>query len=232
MDSLYLKRLIALVVLAPAVALGAANDMLFMQRNSTDTATGQRLIPPPATDGLFYFNATTLLPGTVTVGSGLILSSGMLSASAPSFSLTTTGSGAASYNSGTGVLNVPTPTAVSRSFSYPIRPLNTCFQPSGTRDTQASYVVEVSASLSLTGGQQGTLYLELFTDNSCTLGTQEVARFTNGNSGALTIGLGLTQVMSGVLTGVVPAGAYVKIRTQNNTGTPTFTARPGQEVQL
>lgn len=37
---------------------------------------------------------------------------------------------------------------------------------------------------------------------------------------------------TGTLTGVIPAGAYVQLVTENNTGTPTFTARPGQETQL
>lgn len=32
------------------------------------------------------------------------------------------------------------------------------------------------------------------------------------------------------LAGIVPAGAWAQLVTENNTGTPTFTARPGQEV--
>lgn len=120
----------------------------------------------------------------------------------------------------------------ARSFNYTTRALNTCFQPSSTRDAQVSYAVEIAASISLTTGQQGTVYLRTYTNSSCTTGTQEIVRFTNGNTGTLTIGLALTQTASGVLTGIVPAGAYAQLVTENNTGTPTFTARPGQEVLL
>ena len=125
---------------------------------------------------------------------------------------------------------LPAPTA--RSFSYTTRGLNTCFQPSATRDAAVSYAVDISTSLSLLAGQQGTVYMEIFTNSACTTGSQEVTRFVNGQTGALTIGLALTQNVTGTLNGIIPAGTWVKLRTENNTGTPTFTARPGQETLL
>lgn len=124
------------------------------------------------------------------------------------------------------------PAATPRSFSYTTRALNTCFQPSATRDVLATYSVDIQTSLSLTAGQQGTVYLRTYTNSSCTTGAQELTRFVNGQTGALTIGLALTQNVTGTLTGVIPAGSYAQLATENNTGTPTFTARPGQEVQL
>lgn len=124
------------------------------------------------------------------------------------------------------------PAAAARSFGYTTRALNTCFQVSATRDTLVTYSVDIATSLSLTTGQQGTVYLETFSDSGCTTGTQELTRFVNGQTGTLTIGLALTQNVTGTLTGVIPAGMYVRLRTQNNTGTPTFTARPGQETLL
>lgn len=158
--------------------------------------------------------------------------SGTLDAARLPITLTTTGSGAATYNSATGALNIPTPSAAARSFSYTTRALNTCFQPSATRDVLASYSVDIATSLSLTAGQQGTVYLRTYTNSSCTTGAQEITRFVNGQTGTLTIGLALTQNVTGTLTGVIPAGAYVQLVTENNTGTPTFTARPGQETAL
>lgn len=119
-----------------------------------------------------------------------------------------------------------------RSFNYTIRALNTCFQPSATRDVLATYSVDIATSLSLTTGQQGTVYLRTYTNSACSAGAQEVTRFVNGQTGTLTVGLALTQNVTGTLTGVIPAGAYVQLVTENNTGTPTFTARPGQETAL
>lgn len=121
---------------------------------------------------------------------------------------------------------------VARSFAYQTRALNTCFQVSSTRDALVTYSVDIATSLSLTTGQQGTVYLRTYSDSSCTSGVQELTRFVNGQTGTLTVGLALTQNVTGTLTGVIPAGSYVQLVTQNNTGTPTFTARPGQEVLL
>lgn len=120
----------------------------------------------------------------------------------------------------------------SRSFSYTTRGLNSCFQISATRDALVTYSVDIQTSLSLVAGQQGTVYLEIFTNSGCSAGTQEVTRFVNGQTGTLTIGLALQQNVTGTLTGVIPAGSYLRLRTENNTGTPTFTARPGQETLL
>lgn len=126
-----------------------------------------------------------------------------------------------------GVTNPP-----ARSFSYTTRALNTCFQVSSTRDAFVSYAVDIQTSLSLVAGQQGTVYLRIYSNSSCTTGTQEVTRFVNGQTGTLTIGLALQQNVTATLNGVIPAGSYVQLVTENNTGTPTFTARPGQETLL
>lgn len=120
----------------------------------------------------------------------------------------------------------------ARSFSYQTRALNTCFQPSASRDVHVVYPVEISASLSLSGGTVGTVYLRTYTNSSCTTGAQEIMRAVNSNTGSLTIGLNTTQTGTGTLTGIIPAGLWVQQVTENTTGTPGFTARPGQEIQL
>jgi hypothetical protein len=126
-----------------------------------------------------------------------------------------------------------TPTsAPARSQSSASRSLNTCFQVSSTRDVLANYSVEIAATLSLTGGTVGNAFLEIFTDSGCTTGTQELSRMTNGNTGTLTVGLNTVQTAAGNLTGYIPAGGYVKIRTTSTTGTATFNYRSGQEVQV
>jgi hypothetical protein len=173
----------------------------------------------------FTWNGTTLDVGSISQSQV----SGLTSALSGKFN-TPTGT-TSQYVRGDGSLGT-TPTPVSRSFSYTTRALNTCFQISSSRDAQVSYAVDVSTSLSLTTGQQGTVYLRTYTNSGCSTGTQELVRFQNGQTGTLTIGLALTQNVTGNLSGIVPAGAWVQLVTENNVGTPTFTARPGQEVQL
>lgn len=124
-------------------------------------------------------------------------------------------------------------TASGRSFANPGRSLNgSAFQISSTRDAVVSYSVDVACTLSLTSGQQGTVYLRYADDSGFSTNITEVCRFVNGNTGTLTIGLNLTQNATGTLSGVIPAGKYVKLVTENNTGSPTFTYRRAQEVLL
>lgn len=122
--------------------------------------------------------------------------------------------------------------ASNRSFSTASRSLNSTFQVSTTRDVLVSYSVDISTSVSLAGGQVGTVYLEYADDSGFTTGVTEVARFVNGNTGTLVVGLTLNQTNTAPVGGLVPANKYVRLRTQNNTGTPTFTYRSGQEVLM
>lgn len=110
------------------------------------------------------------------------------------------------------------------------RSLNSAFQISSTKNSFVNYSVDIATSLSLTTGQVGTVFLEICASSGFASGVQELGRFVNGQTGTLTIGLALTQTATGTLTGYVPAGYYVRIRTANTTGTPTFTYRSGQEV--
>lgn len=120
----------------------------------------------------------------------------------------------------------------ARSQSSASRSLNTIFQINATRDCIVNYSVDISCTLSLTTGQSGTVFLEIASNSGFTTNVQELARFVNGNTGTLTIGLALTQNVTGTLSGYVPTGYYVRLRTVNNTGTPTITYRSGQEVLL
>ena len=122
--------------------------------------------------------------------------------------------------------------AAARSQSAQTRTLNSIFQVSSTRDSLVNYSVDIATTLSLTTGQSGTVYLEIASDSGFTTNVQEISRAANGQTGTLTIGLGLNQNVTGSLNGYVPVGYYARLRTQNNTGTPTFTYRSGQEVLL
>lgn len=173
----------------------------------------------------------TLTSGTVTsITAGAGLSGGTITTSG-TISMPNTGT-AGTYSGVTTDAQGRVTAGTVRSYTYQTRALNTCFQVSAARDAMVSYSVDILTSLSLTSGQQGTVYLRTYTNSGCTTGEQELTRFVNGQTGTLTIGLALSQNVTGTLSGVVPAGLYVQLVTQNNTGTPTFTARPGQEVLM
>lgn len=142
-------------------------------------------------------------------------------------SLTTTGTGAATYNSSTGVLNVPTPaTAAARSFSNPTRPLNTAFQISSTRDAHVTYSVDISVTSALLAGQSGRVILEYADDSGITTNVVTVSSSPSATGGVLNI----VNLGSGLVTGWVPAAKYARIRTANITGTPTYSFQQSQEV--
>jgi hypothetical protein len=112
------------------------------------------------------------------------------------------------------------------------RSLNTAFQISTTSAAFATYTVDVATTLSLTGGQTGTVTLQYADDSSFTSNVVNVQSSVNGNTGTLTVGLDLTQTSTASVTGVIPAGKWVRIATANTAGTPTFTYRAAQEVLM
>lgn len=133
--------------------------------------------------------------------------------------------GASNYIANKPSLSSPSQSSASRS-------LNSVFQISASRPSSVVYTVEIASALSLTSGQSGTVFLEIASDSGFTTDVQELGRFVNGNTGTLAIGLALTQTISSPLSGFVPSAYYVRLRTANNVGTPTFTYRSGQEVLL
>lgn len=120
----------------------------------------------------------------------------------------------------------------ARSQSSATRALNTAFQVSATRWSTVRYSVDISTTVSLSGSQIGRVILEMATDAAFTTGVQSLASFGNGNSGTLVVGLVLTQLCTACLSGDIPPGYYVRLRTVNTTGTPTFTYQVGQEVLI
>lgn len=118
------------------------------------------------------------------------------------------------------------------SYTTPTRSLNSAFQISTARNSRVSYAVSIAATLSLVTGQSGTVVLEYADDSGFTTNVKTVQSSINSNTGALAIGLNLTQTVTSNLSGDVPSGKYVRLRTVNNTGTPTFTFVSAQEVLL
>lgn len=109
----------------------------------------------------------------------------------------------------------------------------TGFRPSATRDSMVNYSITVGTSVSLTGNSSGQVLLEICPTNSANAGDWiEVGRVASGQSGSLVVGLVLNQTGGGQIGALIPAGYYVKIRTVNVSGTPTFTINSQQEVQF
>lgn len=129
------------------------------------------------------------------------------------------------------VISIAQP-VVLRTYTNPTRSLNSAFQVSATQDAQVSYTVDIAATLSLTTGQTGTVVLEYADDSGFTTNVVGVQSSVNANTGTLALGLGLTQTATASVSGMVPAGKYVRIRTVNTTGTPIFTYRSSQEVLI
>lgn len=75
-----MKKLIALLFLVAAQAFAGPNDVTVQQRNSADSGNITRTLISPSTDGLIYYNTSTLLPGYVTLGTNLSITSGVLNA--------------------------------------------------------------------------------------------------------------------------------------------------------
>lgn len=249
------KKLIAclglLLCSASALALTPYEIVLY-QTDPTGAFVIGRILYQPAGDAMFMYDRTTNVPMYGLVGSGLnwdgttltATSNGTVSsitcgAGLSGGTITTTGTcsmanigSAGSYSGVTTDAQGRITSGTNRAFNHTTRALNTCFQLSSTRDALVSYAVDIATSLSLTTGAQGTVYLRTYTNSGCTTGTQEVIRGTNGQTGTLTIGLALSQPVTAHLSGVVPAGTFVQLVTELNVGTPTFTARPGQEVLL
>lgn len=221
-----MKNLLISLCFLAGSAVAGPDDLIISQRNSADTGTIPRTLIHPSSPGVLGYDSGTLLPQMFTFGSGISVSSGVISAGLSNVGTPGTYSGVTTDAQG----RVTAGTV--RSFSYQTRALNTCFQVSAARDAFVTYAVDISATLSLSGGQVGTVYLRSYTNNTCTTGAQEITRFVNGNTGSLTVGLNTTQNATGTLTGIIPAGLWVQQVTENTTGTPSFTARPGQEVLL
>lgn len=116
----------------------------------------------------------------------------------------------------------------NRSFTNPTRSLNTSFQISATQDAIVSYAVDISVAALLLAGTSGRVVLEYANETGFTTGVTTVQQSMNSAGGVLNVATSTTAS----LTGAIPAGKFVRLRTVNITGTPTYTFQSAQEVLL
>lgn len=122
--------------------------------------------------------------------------------------------------------------AQSASFTNPSRSLNSAFQISTTRNAMAFYSVSIPTNLSLTGGENGAVVLEYADDNGISSNVITVGTVRNGNTGTLTIGLNTLASMGCQVSGMIPAGKYVRLRPVDTTGSPIQAFVNSQEVLI
>lgn len=171
------------------------------------------------------------VPRLVPVTAGCAGASGVLiydaSITQPKINAGTT----AQYIRGDGSL-ATFPTINTSSQASASRSLNSAFQISSTRNAQVSYSVQITVTASIAGGQNGDVILEIASDSGFTTNVQTLAINGLGQTYTLAVALQGVQPQTGVVSGFIPAGYYVRLRTVNNVGTPAFSYRAGQEVLL
>lgn len=175
----------------------------------------------------------TYSPGTgtvtsITAGSGL---SGGTITTTGTISMPNTGM-AGTYSSVTTDAQGRVAAGTNRSQSSASRTLNSGFQISATRDALASYSVQMTVTASIGGGQDGDVFFEIASDSGFTTNLQTLGVAPCSQTYTLAIALQGVQKCSANLSGFVPASYYSRLRTANNTGTPAFLYRAGQEVLL
>lgn len=120
----------------------------------------------------------------------------------------------------------------ARSQALASRSLNSGFQISASRDAMVSYSVQITVTASIGGNQNGDVILEIASDSGFTTNVQTLAIVGSGQALTLALTLNSVQPSTGTLTGYVPAGYYTRLRTVNNTGSPSYLYRAGQEVLM
>lgn len=122
---------------------------------------------------------------------------------------------------------LPTPSQASAS-----RSLNSAFQISSTRAALVNYSVQMTVTASIASGQDGELVLEIASNSGFSANVQTLAIAPCSQVYTLAVALQGVQKCALNVSGFVPAGYYARLRTVNNTGTPEYSYRAGQEVLL
>lgn len=211
----------------PALAISQTTGLQAALDSKFATPTGSAAQYIRGDGSLATFPA---IPGgtvtSITAGTGL---SGGTITSTGTISLPNTGS-AGSYANVTTDAQGRVTAGTNRGQIAATRTLNAAFQISTTRDAWVTYSVQITVTASIAGGQNGDVVLEIASDSGFTTNVQTLAISGLGQTYTLAIALQGVQPQTGIVTGYVPAGYYARLRTVNNTGTPSFAYRAGQEV--
>ena len=115
------------------------------------------------------------------------------------------------------------PDAPTQSTTTPA--LNTSAQINASKNCLVSYSVSISVTSTLLGTNSGTVFLEISPDNT---NWTTIAQVSNSVAG-----IASTTIPAFVLTGLVPAAYYRRLRTaQAGTNGATITSLGGQEILI
>lgn len=143
-------------------------------------------------------------------------------------SVTTTGTGVATYNNSTGVLNVPTYSLYVPSINAVTRTINSStFTPSTTLQATLNYSIQISCTATIGGNAAGSVLLQYSTNGGSTW--NNAGTVSNSNTVTLAIVLNSVTVQTCILTAIVPPNALCRL-VPTTTGTTTITYISGQEV--
>lgn len=130
---------------------------------------------------------------------------------------------------------VAVPLAVTNGVSHSLVSSTsaTGFQVHATKPAMVFYAIKINTTSSIGSGQEGEVYLDLASTNSTTPSDWAMAnKISNGQSYTLAIAIQGTQPLVQVVSGMVPAGYYVRLRSNNVTGSPTYSYITGQETVI
>lgn len=145
-----------------------------------------------------------------------------------SVSITTTGSGVASYNSSTGVLNVPTAVTYVPSVNSATRPTDsTTFTVSSTLQATVIYNIQITCTASIGSASTGQALLRYSTNGGTTWINAGVVK--NSNTVTLALTLNAVTIQTSAIMAIIPANALCKLVT-TTTGTTSVTYVSGQEI--
>lgn len=109
------------------------------------------------------------------------------------------------------------------------------WQISASQNSFVTYTVTVTCSvqIGLVTNVEGYVAIERSATNSTTASDwKEVGRVTNGNNIGIALGLSMAQKAGSPLWCGVPAGYWVRLRSVNVAGTPTYSYIGGDEVSM
>lgn len=197
----------------------------FTSKSTSDLSEGVNLYYTAARFNSAFSSKTTT---DLTEGSNQYFTQGRARSS---ITLSTIGtSGAATYNSSTGQLNIPnyvTPVTPTLNLSV-TRPVNgTSYTISTTQNSRVYYNIRIACTASIGSNATGSVTLQYSTNGGSSW--NDLQSIENSNTVTLAIALNSVTVQAATLSAEIPANALCRM-VSSSTGTTTITYVRGQEV--